>query len=73
MMWMLSCVPHQSGGLVLSSGLTCGPWQEYLQEDGGLSPAALRMVADLLGLQSLMFMALTEVLHVTADLRDNVR
>lgn len=52
---------------------SCCLSQEYLKEEGRLSPEALRMVAELLNEQSLMFTALTEVLHLTADLSDNIR
>lgn len=52
---------------------SCCLSQEYLEEEGRLSPEAQRMVADLLNDQSLMFMALTEVLYLIGDVSDNVR
>ncbi|XP_061566802.1 L-amino-acid oxidase-like [Cololabis saira] len=45
--------------------------QEYLNEEGGLSGEAIRMVGDLLNEQSLMFTALTEMLYDQTDVSDH--
>lgn len=61
--------------LVVSSGLTGthSRLKEYLREEGHLSPGAVHMVGDLLNDQSLMHIALTEVMYVNADVNDNNR
>lgn len=46
--------------------------QEYLQKEGNLSRAAVRMVGDILNEQSLFYTALTESLRDEADLNDKV-
>lgn len=47
-------------------------YQEYLKEEGGLSPEAVRMIGDLLNEQSLMYTALTEMIYDQTDISDNV-
>ncbi|KAG8005908.1 L-amino-acid oxidase, partial [Nibea albiflora] len=44
--------------------------QEYLKEEGGLSPEAVRMIGDLLNEQSLMHLALTEMIYIESDVSD---
>uniref|UniRef100_A0A4W6C7P6 Amine oxidase domain-containing protein n=1 Tax=Lates calcarifer TaxID=8187 RepID=A0A4W6C7P6_LATCA len=46
--------------------------KEYLKEEGGLSPEAVRMIGDLLNEQSLMYTALTEMIYDQTDISDNV-
>ncbi|XP_062300993.1 L-amino-acid oxidase-like [Scomber scombrus] len=46
--------------------------KEYLKEEGGLSPEAVRMIGDLLNEQSLMYTALTEMIYDQADVNDSV-
>ncbi|MGH0164868.1 UNVERIFIED_CONTAM: hypothetical protein FKN15_047900 [Acipenser sinensis] len=46
--------------------------KEYLQKEGNLSRAAVRMVGDILNEQSLFYTALTESLRDEADLNDKV-
>lgn len=48
----------------------CVGFQEYLKEEGGLSPGALEMVGDLLNEQSLMHLALTEMIYIESDVSD---
>uniref|UniRef100_A0A665T6H2 Amine oxidase n=1 Tax=Echeneis naucrates TaxID=173247 RepID=A0A665T6H2_ECHNA len=45
--------------------------KEYLEEEGGLSSEAVRMIGDLLNEQSLMYTALTEMLYEQANINDN--
>ncbi|XP_062301360.1 L-amino-acid oxidase-like [Scomber scombrus] len=45
--------------------------KEYLKEEGGLSPGAVRMIGDLLNEQSLMHLALTEAIYLQSDVNDN--
>ncbi|XP_067379988.1 L-amino-acid oxidase-like isoform X1 [Channa argus] len=45
--------------------------KEYLKEESGLSAEALRMIADLLNEQSLMHLALTEMLYIDSDVSDS--
>lgn len=51
----------------------CPVSQEYLREEGGLSPEAVRMIGDLLNEQSLMHLALSEMIYIQSDLSDNTR
>ncbi|XP_042372774.1 L-amino-acid oxidase-like, partial [Plectropomus leopardus] len=44
--------------------------QEYLKEEGGLSPEAVRMIGDLLNEDSLMHLALTETIYIQSDVND---
>ncbi|XP_030609801.1 L-amino-acid oxidase-like [Archocentrus centrarchus] len=46
--------------------------KEYLKEEGGLSPEALRMIGELLNEQSLMYTALTEMIYDQTDISDSV-
>ncbi|KAI3375921.1 hypothetical protein L3Q82_003769 [Scortum barcoo] len=45
--------------------------KEYLKTEGGLSPEAVRMIGDLLGEESLMHLALTELIYIQSDVNDN--
>ncbi|KAL3050838.1 hypothetical protein OYC64_001166 [Pagothenia borchgrevinki] len=45
--------------------------KEYLKAEGGLSPEAIRMIGDLLNEQSLMYLALTEMIYIESDVSDN--
>ncbi|XP_041841767.1 L-amino-acid oxidase-like [Melanotaenia boesemani] len=45
--------------------------KEYLRSEGGLSAEAVRMIGDLLNEQSLMHLALTELLYVESDVSDS--
>ncbi|XP_034059748.1 LOW QUALITY PROTEIN: L-amino-acid oxidase-like [Gymnodraco acuticeps] len=45
--------------------------KEYLKAEGGLSPEAIRMIGDLLNEQSLMYLALTEMIYDQSDINDN--
>ncbi|XP_070785762.1 L-amino-acid oxidase-like [Enoplosus armatus] len=45
--------------------------KEYLKEEGCLSPEALRMIGDLLNEQSLMHLALTEMIYIQSDVSDS--
>ncbi|XP_070849411.1 L-amino-acid oxidase-like [Chaetodon trifascialis] len=45
--------------------------KEYLKKEGGLSAEALRMIGDLLNEQSLMHLALTEMIYIQSDVNDN--
>ncbi|XP_051251156.1 L-amino-acid oxidase [Dicentrarchus labrax] len=45
--------------------------KEYLKAEGGLSPEAVRMIGDLLNEQSLMHLALTELLYLQSDVSDS--
>ncbi|KAI4800458.1 hypothetical protein KUCAC02_009686 [Chaenocephalus aceratus] len=47
--------------------------KEYLKAEGGLSPEAIRMIGDLLNEQSLMYLALTEMIYDQSDINDNTR
>ncbi|KAK5875447.1 hypothetical protein CesoFtcFv8_026530 [Champsocephalus esox] len=47
--------------------------KEYLKAEGGLSPEAIRMIGDLLNQQSLMYLALTEIIYDQSDINDNTR
>ena len=47
--------------------------QEYLKEEGGLSAEAVRMIGDLLNEQSLMHLALTEMIYIQSDVSDNTK
>ncbi|KAM6908902.1 L-amino-acid oxidase-like [Xenentodon cancila] len=44
--------------------------KEYLKEEGGLSPEAIRMIGDLLNEQSLLYTALTEMIYDQTDISD---
>ncbi|KAM8897651.1 L-amino-acid oxidase-like isoform 2-T3 [Spinachia spinachia] len=44
--------------------------KEYLMKEGGVSPQAVRMIGDLLNEQSLMHLALTEMLYIQSDVSD---
>ncbi|XP_056156787.1 L-amino-acid oxidase-like [Lampris incognitus] len=44
--------------------------KEYLKEEGGLSPAAVRMIGDLLNENSLLYTALTEMIYDQSDVND---
>ncbi|XP_069031695.1 L-amino-acid oxidase-like [Embiotoca jacksoni] len=46
--------------------------QEYLREEGGLSAGAVRMIGDLLNEQSLMHLALTEMIYDQSDVSDSI-
>ncbi|XP_032381449.1 L-amino-acid oxidase isoform X2 [Etheostoma spectabile] len=45
--------------------------KEYLKEEGKLSPEAVVMIGDLLNEQSLMHLALTEMLYIQSDVSDS--
>ncbi|XP_070711266.1 L-amino-acid oxidase-like [Pempheris klunzingeri] len=45
--------------------------EEYLKEEGDLSSEAVRMIGDLLNEQSLMYLALTEMIYIQSDVNDN--
>uniref|UniRef100_A0A3Q3WZR9 Amine oxidase n=1 Tax=Mola mola TaxID=94237 RepID=A0A3Q3WZR9_MOLML len=45
--------------------------KEYLKAEGGLSPEAIRMIGDLLNEQSLMHLALTELIYLESDVSDS--
>ncbi|XP_076019107.1 L-amino-acid oxidase-like isoform X1 [Genypterus blacodes] len=47
--------------------------KEYLLEDSGLSPAAVRMIGDLLNEQSMMYTALTEMIYDQSDISDDTK
>ncbi|XP_041636127.1 L-amino-acid oxidase-like [Cheilinus undulatus] len=47
--------------------------KEYLIEEGGLSSGALEMIGDLLNEQSLMYLALTEMIYDQTDINDDVK
>ncbi|XP_062389825.1 L-amino-acid oxidase-like [Sardina pilchardus] len=47
--------------------------KEYLKEEVGLSPEAIWMIGDLLNEQSLMYTALTEMLYLQLQIRDDVK
>lgn len=47
--------------------------QEYLKEEGGLSAEAVIMIGELLNEQSLMHLALTEMLYIESDVNDKTR
>ncbi|XP_030017940.1 L-amino-acid oxidase-like [Sphaeramia orbicularis] len=44
--------------------------KEYLQEEGGVSPQGIDMIGDLLNEDSLMFLALTEMIYLQSDIND---
>uniref|UniRef100_A0A3P8TQY1 Amine oxidase n=1 Tax=Amphiprion percula TaxID=161767 RepID=A0A3P8TQY1_AMPPE len=44
--------------------------KEYLKTEGGLSAEAVRMIGDLLNEQSLMHLALTDVIYLQSDISD---
>uniref|UniRef100_A0A3B4TFL4 Amine oxidase n=1 Tax=Seriola dumerili TaxID=41447 RepID=A0A3B4TFL4_SERDU len=46
---------------------------EYLKEEGGLSAEAVRMIGDLLNEQSLMHLALTEMIYINSDVSDKTK
>ncbi|XP_054863890.1 L-amino-acid oxidase-like [Amphiprion ocellaris] len=46
--------------------------KEYLKEEGGLSPEAIRMIGELLNEQSLMYTALSEMIYDQTDISDNI-
>ncbi|KAM6956871.1 L-amino-acid oxidase-like [Tautogolabrus adspersus] len=45
--------------------------KEFLKEEGGLSPEAVKMIGDLLNEQSLMHLALTEMIYLQSDVSDS--
>nr|XP_040039018.1 L-amino-acid oxidase-like isoform X1 [Gasterosteus aculeatus aculeatus] len=45
--------------------------KEYLMKEGGVSPEAVRMIGDLLNEQSLMHLALTEMIYIQSDVSDS--
>ncbi|RVE60781.1 hypothetical protein OJAV_G00184940 [Oryzias javanicus] len=45
--------------------------KEYLKAEGGLSPEAVQMIADLLNEQSLLYLALTEMIYLESDVSDD--
>ncbi|KAF1380933.1 hypothetical protein PFLUV_G00169210 [Perca fluviatilis] len=45
--------------------------KEYLKEEGKLSPEAVMMIGDLLNEQSLMHLALTEMIYIQSDVSDS--
>ena len=47
--------------------------QDYLRTEGGLSAEAVRMIGDLLNEDSLMHMALTEMMYLNSDVNDNTK
>lgn len=51
----------------------CFVSQEYLKEEGGLSAEAVRMIGDLLNEQSLMHLALTEMIYIESDVSDSTK
>ncbi|XP_061566078.1 L-amino-acid oxidase-like [Cololabis saira] len=46
--------------------------KEYLRTEGGLSAEAVRMIGDLLNEQSMMHLALTEMIYIENDVSDSV-
>ena len=46
-------------------------WQEYLKEQSSLSAEAVRMIADVLNEQGLLFTALTEMIIEQKEINDN--
>lgn len=55
------------------NGINCFPPQEYLKEVGGLSEEAQRMIGDLLNEESIMHLALTEMIYLESDVSDDVK
>ncbi|KAK2863358.1 hypothetical protein Q5P01_002891 [Channa striata] len=47
--------------------------KEYLKEESGLSAEAIRMISDLLNEQSLMHLALTEMIYIESDVSDSTK
>ncbi|XP_034532634.1 L-amino-acid oxidase-like [Notolabrus celidotus] len=47
--------------------------KEYLEEEGDLSSEAIRMIADLLNEQSLMYSALSEMVYLQSDINDDTK
>ncbi|XP_053271971.1 L-amino-acid oxidase isoform X1 [Pleuronectes platessa] len=47
--------------------------KRYLKTEGGLSAEAVRMVGDMLNEDSLMHMALTEMMYLNSDVNDNTK
>ncbi|XP_060922593.1 L-amino-acid oxidase-like [Limanda limanda] len=47
--------------------------KRYLKKEGGLSAEAVRMIGDLLNEDSLMHMALTEMMYLNSDVNDTTR
>ncbi|XP_018559753.1 L-amino-acid oxidase [Lates calcarifer] len=47
--------------------------KEYLKTEGGLSPEAVTMIGDLLNEQSLMHLALTEMIYINSDVSDETK
>ncbi|XP_053271973.1 L-amino-acid oxidase-like [Pleuronectes platessa] len=47
--------------------------KDYLRTEGGLSAEAVRMIGDLLNEDSLMHMALTEMMYLNSDVNDNTK
>ncbi|XP_060922425.1 L-amino-acid oxidase-like [Limanda limanda] len=47
--------------------------KRYLKKEGGLSAEAVRMLGDLLNEDSLMHMALTEMIYLNSDVSDNTK
>ncbi|KAE8279484.1 L-amino-acid oxidase [Larimichthys crocea] len=45
--------------------------KEYLKEEAGLSSEALRMIGDLLNVESLMYTALSEIIYFQSDINDH--
>ncbi|KAF6720759.1 L-amino-acid oxidase [Oryzias melastigma] len=45
--------------------------KEYLKVEGGLSREAVQMIADLLNEQSLLYLALTEMIYIESDVSDD--
>ncbi|XP_047442825.1 L-amino-acid oxidase-like [Mugil cephalus] len=47
--------------------------KEYLNMEGGISPGAVRMIGDLLNENSLMHLALTEMIYIESDVSDKTK
>uniref|UniRef100_A0A8C5HJ75 Amine oxidase n=2 Tax=Gouania willdenowi TaxID=441366 RepID=A0A8C5HJ75_GOUWI len=47
--------------------------KDYLRREGGVSEEGVQMIGDLLGEESLMHMALIEILYMSIDLNDNIQ
>ncbi|XP_034425164.1 L-amino-acid oxidase-like [Hippoglossus hippoglossus] len=47
--------------------------KEYLKTEGNLSAEAVRMIGDLLDEESIMHMALTEMMYISSDVNDNIK
>lgn len=48
----------------------CFVSQGYLEQESGLSSEALRMIGDLLNIESVMHLALSEMIYLQNDVND---